>query len=275
MENRILFQTVKDQNLSLKKSGYEPRINPQEINFFWLEENKRSKLRVKDKKVVIDNTDVEVTLMQMESTPEKLSPNVMARPLYQESILPNVLYLGGSAEVEYWLPLQAAFDLCNLQYPILMQRDSNLMISKKNLEVLEKSGFEWSDLFKPEKDIAAQYFERDAHVSDKLTKIVDTITSELVSLNKELEKERKGSTSIYKDLHELQKGVAKLSRNISEEVLLSQKQNPELNRVLKIKTKFFDTKQERDEYTLSYPQILDSPNNDLSGMTAYLAIHST
>ena len=39
----------------------------------------------------------------IESNPNSISPNVILRPLYQESILPNLAYVGGGSEISYCL----------------------------------------------------------------------------------------------------------------------------------------------------------------------------
>ena len=40
------------------------------------------------------------------------------RPLYQETILPNLAYIGGGAEVAYWLQLKEYFDQEKVVFPI-------------------------------------------------------------------------------------------------------------------------------------------------------------
>ena len=52
--------------------------------------------------------------------PENFSPNVLLRPLYQESILPNLCYIGGGSEISYWLELKNCFDSIKLDFPILL-----------------------------------------------------------------------------------------------------------------------------------------------------------
>ena len=46
--------------------------------------------------------------------PERFSPNVLFRTLYQEKILPNLAYVGGGGEISYWLQLKAFFENQNL-----------------------------------------------------------------------------------------------------------------------------------------------------------------
>ena len=65
--------------------------------------------------------------------PENFSPNVLLRPLYQESILPNLCYIGGGAEISYWLELKNCFDSIKLDFPILLNRNSVLLVREKTI----------------------------------------------------------------------------------------------------------------------------------------------
>jgi uncharacterized protein YllA (UPF0747 family) len=53
------------------------------------------------------------------------------RPLYQECILPNIAYIGGGAEVVYWLELKSNFDFYKVDFPILILRNSALVVRKE------------------------------------------------------------------------------------------------------------------------------------------------
>ena len=44
---------------------------------------------------------------KIKNNSEELSPNVILRPLYQEYLLPNLSYVGGNAEISYWLQLKS------------------------------------------------------------------------------------------------------------------------------------------------------------------------
>ena len=69
------------------------------------------------------------------------------RPLYQESILPNLCYIGGGGELAYWLQLKSYFEAEEIQFPILLHRNSVLIINKKQRQKLDKLKLSVSDLF--------------------------------------------------------------------------------------------------------------------------------
>jgi len=69
------------------------------------------------------------------------------RPLYQEVILPNIAYIGGGAEVSYWMQLKANFDFYKVNFPVLLLRNSALVVDKRSLENLYKLKFNFEDIF--------------------------------------------------------------------------------------------------------------------------------
>jgi uncharacterized protein YllA (UPF0747 family) len=71
------------------------------------------------------------SLKVLESNPEKFSPNVIMRPLYQEIILPNLCYIGGGGEIAYWLELKSFFEAVNITFPMLLVRNSVLLSYRK------------------------------------------------------------------------------------------------------------------------------------------------
>src|SRR5690606_13005858 len=75
------------------------------------------------------------------------SPNVMTRPLYQEVILPNLCYIGGGGELAYWLELKGFFNAQKVPFPMLLLRNSALIISQKQSDKLEKLNISTKQLF--------------------------------------------------------------------------------------------------------------------------------
>ena len=105
----------------------------------------------------INNTPLEFTraeiLFHLEEHPENFSPNVITRPLYQEIILPNLCYIGGGGEISYWLELKSYFDAVQVAFPILLLRNSALLITKKQIEKAIKLNLKTKDLFKKQSDL--------------------------------------------------------------------------------------------------------------------------
>lgn len=130
---------------------YTIQVNPRELNLFYLKDNLRERIILKDSIYVINNTNIQFSepeiLDELEQHPERFSPNVIMRPVYQETILPNLCYIGGGGELAYWLQLKSYFDSIQVPFPILLLRNSVLMISEKQHHKLEKLNIELHEIF--------------------------------------------------------------------------------------------------------------------------------
>lgn len=140
-----------------KLKNYSIQVNPREINLFYLEDNLRERIILENGIYKVNNTKIEFSeteiLELLENHPEKFSPNVIMRPLYQEVILPNLCYIGGGGEIAYWLELKSFFDALDVTFPILSLRNSAVLATKKQAEKSHKMGLSWSDLFRKQKDL--------------------------------------------------------------------------------------------------------------------------
>jgi len=142
---------VDKTSAGLEALGYKTQIYCRDINFFYLDTNLRSRIEKTGDIYTVVDTDIKFTPDELtriiNDEPEKLSPNVILRPLYQEIILPNLAYAGGPAEVIYWLQLKDLFDKVNVPFPMLMPRNFGLAVAPHILKKFEKTDLEWKDLF--------------------------------------------------------------------------------------------------------------------------------
>src|SRR5690606_33233422 len=89
--------------------------------------------------------------------PRNFSPNVSLRPLYQEVILPNLCYVGGAGEINYWLQLKAAFDQARITYPLIQTRNSVISVDKNSQDKMQKLNLSLLD-FVPELHLIQKYY---------------------------------------------------------------------------------------------------------------------
>ena len=139
---------------------YQIQVNPREINLFYIEDNLRERIIFENGSYKINNTKIafsETDILHLLATnPEKFSPNVILRPLYQEVILPNLAYIGGGGEIAYWLELKAMFDFHNVTFPMLLVRNSGIIITEKQDEKRKKLKLSWEDLFTNQQDLVTK-----------------------------------------------------------------------------------------------------------------------
>jgi len=136
------FQEVEATTLKLEKIGFKKQVHPREINLFYLSEGLRERIIETNGVFKINNTEItfskEEILKELQNYPERFSPNALLRPLYQEIVLPNLCYVGGGGELAYWFQLKDYFKSVAVTFPILLLRNSVLLIPKKISKKLGK-----------------------------------------------------------------------------------------------------------------------------------------
>ncbi len=146
---------VSDTNLKLK--NYLVQVNPRAINLFYLEDDLRERIVLEGGIYKIHETNISFTkeeiLEELKNHPEKFSPNVLLRPLYEEVILPNLCYIGGGGELAYWLQLKSNFEAFGVPFPILLLRNSVLLATEKQAQKADKLALTWQDLFQKQNDL--------------------------------------------------------------------------------------------------------------------------
>lgn len=155
VKNELLHQSVLENSKApistLEALGYKIQVNPREINLFYLEKNSRRRIIKEKDAYYIKGTQLKFSekeiLDLVVKAPGRFSPNALMRPLYQECILPNLCYIGGGAEIAYWLELKNYFGAEKIPFPILLLRNSALLVSGKQTKKLRKLDVQISDLF--------------------------------------------------------------------------------------------------------------------------------
>ena len=163
---------VEQTAAKLHVAGYKLQANPREINLFYLKDGLRERIvRVRNKFVTYDSRlafDEKDILNELNEHPERFSPNVILRGIFQETILPNLVYIGGGGEIAYWLQLKELFENYRVPYPVLLLRNSFLVVEKKWNERITKLGFSTEDFFLPEQELMNRLVARESRNEIKL-----------------------------------------------------------------------------------------------------------
>ncbi len=183
----------------LKAHNYKLQANPREINLFYISKNGERNRLIADKyqwRVLEQNSTFSHTQLvkELDTHPERFSPNVLMRPLYQENILPNIMYIGGAGEIAYWLELKAYFEKTQTPFPILQVRNSFLWLSQKDLRRMTNLGLKESDLIKEkaywEKKVVHNFSMMDLELEKKRTEI-QKIYTDLIQKSEKTDKSLK------------------------------------------------------------------------------------
>jgi bacillithiol biosynthesis cysteine-adding enzyme BshC len=149
--DQTAFKHVSKTNKRLEDLGLKIQVNPREVNFFYIDKNLRERIVVEDDVFKVNSTNISWGKSELKEMilahPERFSPNVIMRPLYQEVILPNLCYIGGGGEMIYWLQLKSNFEAQQVAFPMLLLRNSALVKTTKQADKLEKLNISDKDLF--------------------------------------------------------------------------------------------------------------------------------
>ena len=241
----------------LKAAGYSDQAFSREINFFYMEKGLRERIVKEGDQYKVLNTKLsfsEEELHQLiESNPEKFSPNVILRPLYQEMILPNLAYIGGPAEVSYWLQLKGVFDYYETPFPVLMPRNFAMLINKGTQKKIEKLKFKAVDLFKSCHDLKEAYLLKHSSADVDLVKekaAISFVFEQLKAKAEEIDASLTGFVGAESA------GTFKALENIGKRLKKAEMQNNEvaMGQIESIKEKLFPngSLQERHDNFLNF-----------------------
>ena len=104
-------QLVISRSAELEEKGYHAQVKPKSINMFMFHKGGRYPIEPREHDFSLKGTrhflQKEEILALAQDHPEVFSPNVVLRPLAQDTILPTVVYVGGPAEIAYHAQLSA------------------------------------------------------------------------------------------------------------------------------------------------------------------------
>ncbi|MBW7892343.1 MAG: bacillithiol biosynthesis cysteine-adding enzyme BshC [Chitinophagaceae bacterium] len=236
---------------------YFAQVNPRDINLFYMKDDLRERIVQLEDGYEVHHTGIHFTREQLEEElknhPERFSPNVVLRGLFQETILPNIVFIGGGSEVAYWLELKALFQYYKVPYPLLLQRNSFLVVESKAGQLMEKLELGTQDIFSNESAI--------------LNEIVRAKTHHQLTLEKEIEQLKKVyktveslagaiDVTLTRHVNALEAKVLKPLHNLEKKMLRAEKRRFEIQRdqIQRLKSLLFPRNglQERVENVLPY-----------------------
>ncbi len=151
---------------------YKVQASGRELNLFYLTDNNRERIVHEHSTFNIQHLTLQFTkeeiLKEINEHPERFSPNVILRPVFQEMILPNIVFIGGGGEIAYWLELKKVFEAVNVPFPVMVLRNSFMLINKEQAVILKKLKLNSDDLFKTVTELVNEIVNRDSKVQLKL-----------------------------------------------------------------------------------------------------------
>lgn len=177
LKEQFSYKAVKP-TLEVLDQLYKVQAGGRELNLFYLIDDKRERIEVEGSTFKVLSLGLiftlEEILNELNQHPERFSANVILRGVFQETILPNIAFIGGGGELAYWLELKNVFDAAQVPYPMLVLRNSFLLADEKLKQKTEAIGLQLQDLFLSEFEL--------------MNKVVARQSTSQFSLNGELKK---------------------------------------------------------------------------------------
>lgn len=249
----IIAQTIQD----LEAAGYQQQAHAREINLFYLSSNKRSRIVKEGNQYEVLDTDLRFSeaeiLAELATNPQNFSPNVVLRPLFQESIFPNLAYIGGGGEIAYWLERKTQFEHYQVPFPMLIRRCSVLWVPKGMTKLMSKLNIQTKELFEDTHQLLKQYVlentEAELSLKEELNAL-NAIFGQILSKAKEVD------SALEPGVLGQQKQMQKAVENLEQRLIRSEKKKNEtsMQQIQKLKDNLFPNNglQERYDNFLSF-----------------------
>ena len=256
MEKELLtsfsHETIQPTIAALSKD-YHVQSEGRSINLFYLKDSIRARIEKQGEQFIVVDTDIQFTekeiIAELHQYPERFSPNVILRGVYQETILPGVVFVGGGGELAYWMELKNLFQQLGVHYPLLQLRNSFLLIRQKQSDQWAAMQFEEQDLFKPILELEVAYVKKHATQALDLQDQINNLSTLYSTIKNEV---LKVDTTLGTHADNLaQQAKAKLLALEKKMVRAEKrKQSVDIQRIHRIKKELFpqDNLQEREEH---------------------------
>ncbi len=272
--DRFAEEKVTSTTEKLEQLGYKGQVFPRPINFFYIEKGIRERIQWENNQFSIDGKGIfskdEIQKMLQEH-PERFSPNVIFRPVYQEVILPNLCYVGGGGEMAYWLQLKGVFDEVNIPFPLIQVRNSLQLIDSVVSKKLAKLELNFTDFLTDIEQLKKEFVLKNSEdevsfdaLAQKVQELKTLLKEQISPLDSQLVSftEVEG-TKLDKQLEAIQSKVLRVQK---------QKMDTSMKQLEDVKNRLFPmgNLQERVDLFLNY-----CPDGNVSGLleSVYSAIN--
>jgi len=135
-------RAASETSAALLSQGYhnQVQLSGNFLNLFYAE-NDRESIAVNGDTFVLKRSNRQLTkpelLERLQTNPEFFSPNVLLRPLYQDTLLPTIAYVSGPSEGAYYAQMKGIYAAFDLPMPIIYPRKSLTLLEHKIEKVLD------------------------------------------------------------------------------------------------------------------------------------------
>ncbi len=222
--------------------AYKIQVKGRDINLFYLKDDIRARIEKQGDDFVVHGTAMRFSEQEMmeelHAHPERFSPNVILRPVFQEMILPNVAFIGGGGELAYWLELKRVFEKSAVPFPVLLLRNSFSLLEDTVLSKMNKLGLAAEVFFQSEENIVRYWLTKNEKLhadlreeKTQLSQVYQQIKNRTSDIDVTLEKHT--GALLHKALYRLDQLEKKMEK------ALVKKHEAEVRQIEKIKRRLY------------------------------------
>jgi bacillithiol synthase len=125
----------------LVASGYHAQVSPSDgaVSLFYLNDG-REGVRFSNERASVGDRDTTIAALaqEVEQSPERFSPNVLLRPIVQDTLFPTICYVAGPSELAYLGQLRDVYRHFDVPMPLMYQRATATIVDSATLRFLTK-----------------------------------------------------------------------------------------------------------------------------------------
>jgi bacillithiol synthase len=147
---------------ALAARGHAPQVVPQpdSVSLFRLNGGRTSIKKQGDQLVIGDETRSSADLVrEAKETPGRFSPNVLLRPLVQDTLFPTICYVAGPSELAYLGQLRGVYEAFGVPMPLMFSRTTATLLDSGATRFLAKYAVPFPDLRTPDESALNKLLE--------------------------------------------------------------------------------------------------------------------
>ena len=232
-----------NQTEKLMAAWFKKQAHPREINVFFMTDGHRGRIISDGDMYTVDGSDLRFSAVDLtekfSTSPESFSPNVFLRPLYQETILPNVLYIPWPAEFNYWLQMKELFVVYGLVMPVIIPRTFNQFLSIKNFEKITDGPIPLDAYFLSHNDFLSTIRSLDTDIMSDTQKVIVTLENDVTAIQDNFTTKGITHKRIERSLEVIHQEIENLRQVVDGAKTLALEESDNYAPYIKIKQKFF------------------------------------
>ena len=139
-----------ERSEALVEAGFHAQVSPSPVNLFVMGEGTRAQVDPAGDGFALRGTgDVlspDDLLARLEHDPASVSPNVVLRPLLQDTLLPTAAYVAGPGEAAYFAQLGPVYEAFGVPMPVIEPRLSLTVVEPGVAKILDRYDLSVPDL---------------------------------------------------------------------------------------------------------------------------------